>query len=201
MKENEQQVLSWILADEGGFAARPEEPGNAVNMGVTLDTFTDWRVNTKKMLKPIVDDLRNLTPEECGEIYRTMFFDHIEFDNLPSGVDYCVADAAIHSGVTGSIRFLQEALGFKYKTEYPKWTGHVVNGKLDHDTLWALKSADPENLIRELVHVRQLRQKAMLDRKQRLIAGFDRSLWRRGWTRRNQRVLELALGLLREHSP
>jgi lysozyme family protein len=195
MKQNEDKVLSWILESEGGFAQRPEEPGGSVNMGITLNTLTDWRVGNKKP-RPTIEDLKNLTKEECHAIYRELFFHPVRFDDLPSGVDYCVVDAAVHSGVAGSIRFLQEALGYKYQKEYPGWKGKFVTGKLDADTIWATLHHNPKDLIYKLIDVRRARQRQMLTRKQHNLPGFNRTLWEKGWTNRNHKALQRSLELL-----
>lgn len=199
MRENEEKILEFIYQSEGGFAQRPEEPGNSVNMGVTKTTFDHWRVAVKKMPQPTVDDLRNLTREECDDIYRHLYFTPVKADLLPSGVDYCMIDAAVHSGPKGSIRFLQEALGFKYKDEHPDWTGPVITGEFDGKTLALINNSNPALLIEDLIMVRQMRQSKMLDRKEKNLPGFDRKLWERGWTRRNKQVRERALEMWSRH--
>jgi lysozyme family protein len=198
MKKNEAQILLWIAESEGGFAERQEEPGGSVNRGVTLATFDHWRVFVKKMPKPTIDDLRNLTREECDDIYRHLYFVPVKADLLPSGVDYATVDAAVHSGPKGSIRFLQEAIGFKYKEEFPDYKGTFITGEFDDKTFTVMNNINPELLIENLIMVRQARQKKMLDRKEKNLPGFDRELWERGWTRRNTQVRERALKMLDE---
>ena len=200
MKENEAEALEHVFKAEGGFAERPEEGGGAVNMGITMTTFTHWRMVIKKQKeKPTIPDLKAMTKEEATEIYRYRYLDKINFNELPAGVDYAVFDAAVHSGVVGSIRFLQEALGFKYEHEYPKWDGHLIDGDLDLDTMWAVHNREPRSLIYELVAVRKFRQDKILDRKdadKEKYPNFDRPKWAGIWGRRNNKVRDIAYKML-----
>lgn len=197
MHSNLDLALSYIFKDEGGFAQRPEEGGGSVNMGITLVTFTQWRVAKKRQTAPTIDDLKAMSREEATEIYLYRYLDAIRFDDLQSGVDYCCADAAIHSGVVGSIRFLQEALGFRYLSEHPNWDGHPVTGEFDLDTLYALHHvSEPSRLVYELIAVRRHRQSLMLDRKAAKDPKFDRALWERVWGHRNEHVRTRAGAML-----
>jgi lysozyme family protein len=44
-------------------------------------------------------------------LYRTKYWDKIKGDELPSGVDYIVFDAAINSGPGRAAKWLQECVG------------------------------------------------------------------------------------------
>lgn len=111
MKENREHSLASILRLEGGYAERPTEGGGAVNRGVTFTVFQAWR-RLKGQMSVTYDDLKALTKEEAIAIYEEQFLAPIHFDELPSGVDHAVLDAAVLGGPTGAIKILQEALGF-----------------------------------------------------------------------------------------
>ena len=96
--------LSWsyVLNDEGGFGEGPWEPGGAVNKGVSYKTFKWWRMQIKHLPEPNLDDLKALTDEESGEIYKHLFWDPLHCDDLPNGLDYAVFNTAIMQGVDGA---------------------------------------------------------------------------------------------------
>lgn len=105
MHANLDRVLAQEFVFEGGYAERPEEPGGAVNMGISMQTFVAWRLQ-HKLPQPAISDLRSLSREEAEAIYYGAYATTCGFDDLPSGLDYCVLDAAINDGVNWSLREL-----------------------------------------------------------------------------------------------
>jgi lysozyme family protein len=51
--------------------------------------------------------MRSLTPEMVAPLYRRKYWDKIQGDNLPDGLDYAVFDAAINSGPGRAAKWLQ----------------------------------------------------------------------------------------------
>ncbi len=76
--------------------------------GVTLVTYRRHFGEDKS-----ANDLRHITYEELEHIYRLGYWSKCRCDVLPSGVDYAVFDAAVHSGPGRSARWLQAAVGAK----------------------------------------------------------------------------------------
>ncbi len=101
MLHNRGLAATFVGDDEGGFAIRKDEPGGAVNRGITFQTFKIWREKQGKPI-PTFDDLKNISLNEATEIYGQLYFDPIGFDDLPSGLDYILANTAIMQGVTGA---------------------------------------------------------------------------------------------------
>ena len=108
MKRNFKKSLKHVLVHEGGWADHPKDPGGATMKGVTLATFRRFFGEDKTK-----EDLRKITDEELGQIYRSGYWDKCRCDELPSGVDYAVFDAAVNSGPGRSARWLQAAVGAK----------------------------------------------------------------------------------------
>ena len=141
MKKNADICLDQVLKHEGGYAERKEEKGGAVNRGITFETFVAWRKKTESERAAALltfADLKAMTDAEAREIYRDMYLRPIMFDELPSGVDYAVFDAAVNGGVGGSTRVLQRALG------------HAPDGKFTRRTLWGAKNRHPVDLINKI---------------------------------------------------
>nr|VFK08776.1 MAG: Lysozyme family protein [Candidatus Kentron sp. LPFa] len=106
MKENFENALKHVLVHEGGYVDHPKDPGGATNRGVTLETFRRFYGN--QMGK---EDLKAITDEQLGHIYKTGYWDKCRCDELPEGVDYVVFDQAVNSGPGRSAKWLQKTIG------------------------------------------------------------------------------------------
>lgn len=107
MRANFDKALSAVLLHEGGYVNHPKDPGGATNRGVTQAVYDDWRRDhglEKQSVKLI-------SPAEVMAIYKYLYWDRIKGDELPTGVDYCVFDFAVNSGVNRAARYLQRAVG------------------------------------------------------------------------------------------
>ena len=92
--DNFAACLTFTLRYEGGFVDNPNDPGGATSLGVTQRTLAAWRH------KPVsVGDVRALTTAEAGQIYRALYWDHVQGDALSKGVDLMVFDIAVNMGV------------------------------------------------------------------------------------------------------
>lgn len=119
--QNWPQIISWEKGSEQGFVDNPRDPGGATKYGVTLRELSAWR---KRMCS--VDDVRNLTWLEACEILKSQYFDAVHGDELPSGIDYCVVDAAVNSGPVQAIKWLQRSLGIAADGHYGVVTAQAV---------------------------------------------------------------------------
>lgn len=130
MESNFKKALPKFLAHEGGFVNHPSDPGGATNMGVTI-------ANYRRYVKRggTVADLKNITREEVGKVFKKHYWDKVRGDDLPSGVDYCVADFAINSGPSRAAKYLQWAVGV------------TQDGVIGPKTLAAVNKADPRKVI------------------------------------------------------
>lgn len=105
MRTNFPTVLGLVLKHEGGFVNHPQDPGGMTNLGVTKAVWESW------VGHPVSEkDMRALTPEKVAPMYKRRYWDRVRGDELPSGVDLAVFDAAVNSGVGRGIKWLQEAL-------------------------------------------------------------------------------------------
>lgn len=138
MKENWPEALAIILKHEGGFVNHPADPGGMTNLGVTKSVWENW---TKK---PATEaDMRSLTPEMVGPLYKHNYWDAVRGDDLPSGVDLCVFDCAVNSGVGRAGKLLQRVVGT------------TQDGQVGPGTLAAVAKMQPETIIAEFCHHRE----------------------------------------------
>jgi len=130
MNTNFDACLAHLLKHEGGFVNHPSDPGGATNLGVTQAVWEDWidRSVSEKNMKA-------LTPAKVAPLYREMYWDRIKADKLPSGVDYCVFDAAVNSGVSRAAKWLQTTVGA------------VADGAIGEQTLKQVLLTNPQMVI------------------------------------------------------
>ena len=183
MKKNFDQCLEWLLVHEGGFVNHPKDPGGMTNHGITARTYQKWLAETRDLSdeadEPWDEDvaetlIKHIPPSHVAQIYQEEYWNRVSGDKLPSGIDWCVFDWAVNSGVGRAARALQKCVEVS------------ADGAIGPMTLKAVKSYDQEDLIEHF-----------FQRRQRFYEGlktFD--TFGRGWTRRNEETREQALDLL-----
>jgi len=137
MKENFDAALKAILHHEGGYVDHPADPGGRTNLGVTQKVWEEWvghPVDEKTM--------RSLTPEIVAQMYKVKYWDKIKGDELPSGVDYAVFDAAVNSGPGRAVKWLQTCVGV------------TPDGGIGPKTLAAVAKFDPAVLVENYNNLR-----------------------------------------------
>jgi len=130
MRENFEKSLAELLKHEGGFVNHPSDPGGATNLGVTQAVWEDWIDRAVSE-----ENMKALTPNKVAPLYREMYWDRIKGDKLPSGVDYCVFDAAVNSGVSRAAKWLQTTVGA------------VADGAIGEQTMKQVLLTNPQMII------------------------------------------------------
>jgi lysozyme family protein len=169
MRYNFALSLIPVLKHEGGYVNHPKDPGGATNKGITLQTLSEYlgRPASKYELVRIDD-------ETVETIYRKQYWDACRCSELPSGVDLVVFDAAVNSGPSRSVKWLQEVIGVK------------EDGLMGPVTLEAVGKCLPEVLIDLLINTRFDFLKGL-------------GIWDtfgKGWTRRIDDVKKVAFTLI-----
>lgn len=100
------QALALVLVHEGGKSDDPHDPGGKTNWGITHIDYDAYRKSKGLSLQ----DVYLMTDAERDDIYRTMYWDPVHGDDLPSGLDYVVFDGGVNSGIGQSVKWLQRAL-------------------------------------------------------------------------------------------
>jgi lysozyme family protein len=160
MNNNFEKALALVLEHEGGYVNHPKDPGGATNRGVTQAVYDAYR----KMRGRGPQSVKFITDEELRAIYKFQYWDKVQGDFLPNGLDYAVFDFAVNSGVSRAAKYLQAVIGVEQ------------DGQIGARTLAAIQS--PVATIN-----------ALLDRR----VGFLRNLktfitFGKGWTTRVQGV-------------
>ena len=125
MKENWDECFAMVIKSEGGFVNHPKDPGGMTNLGVTRSA---WQGFLNRDVTEI--EMRGLTPEAVKPFYKSLYWDRIKGDSLPSGVDYAAYDLAVNSGPHKAAQYLQEI------------AGAPVDGMIGPKSLEAIQSCD-----------------------------------------------------------
>jgi lysozyme family protein len=128
MKDNYSRALARVLVYEGGKVDDPQDPGGRTNQGVTQVTYNAWR-NRKGQGG---QDVYLMTTAERDAIYKEGYWDRIHGDELPSGLDFCVFDAAVNSGIASASSWLQGALGIEVDGDFGPATLTASQDTVDH---------------------------------------------------------------------
>ena len=165
MRENFAEALQAVLHHEGGYVFHKDDPGGMTNLGVTKKVWEEWVGHT-------VDEkaMRALTPAAVAPMYKAKYWDKIRGDDLPTGVDYAVFDAAVNSGPGRAAKWLQACVGVEQ------------DGGIGPKTLAAVAAFDPAELVEDYA-------------KRRLSFLMDLPHWGtfgKGWSRRVAEVQTVA---------
>ena len=172
MKQNADISIRKILEHEGGFVNHPKDPGGATNKGITIATFRQYIKRNGT-----IADLKAMTIAQAVKVYKAQYWDKVRADELPSGIDYTVADFAVNSGPSRAVRYLQAALNV------------AQDGVIGSQTIAAAQAADPKTIIRRINADRLAFMKRIRNGK----------LWKtfgRGWQRRVDDVLSTSLAIV-----
>lgn len=129
MRGNFEACLKETLSHEGGWSDHKDDPGGATMKGVTLDTYRRWRPGATKA------QLRAITDAEVAAIYRKDYWDAVNADDLPAGLDLVAFDGAVNSGPSRGAKWLQAGVGAKQ------------DGKVGPATIAAARACDTRTAV------------------------------------------------------
>lgn len=164
--------FTWLPQYDGQpLHTTPGDRGGATAWGVTLASFAAWRADHGVHLTTEAD-LGAATKDYLATLIRSRYWNAVQGDHLPPGVDLLTYDFGYGSGPGTSAKVLQGVVG-----------GLRVDGQLGAVTLAAVARVDRLDLIRRL----GARHEAFYQS----LADFH--LFGNGWTNRNSARLQLAL--------
>ena len=106
MKDNWDTSFALMLKSEGGYSNDPHDPGGMTNLGVTHIDWAKWVGH-----QPTEAEMRALTPKDVQPLYKDWYWDKIQGDDLPKGLDYALYDFGVNSGPVFAVKILQQCLG------------------------------------------------------------------------------------------
>lgn len=94
---NWDDAFEKVIGHEGGYVNNPNDPGGETKYGISKRSYPD-------------EDIAGMTLTRAKEIYKRDYWDKCRCDELPHPVDFYTFDAAVNSGCTRSIKWLQMAI-------------------------------------------------------------------------------------------
>ena len=175
MRSNFEQCLEWLLAHEGGFVNHPKDPGGMTNKGITAKVYGDWLAEVMDVDAQVTEQaMREIPDIHVEQIYRELYWNRVQGDRLPAGVDWSMFDWAVNSGPGRPSRAIQRIVQVK------------ADGSIGPKTLAAIAEYDAATLVDDMYYRRQ----AFYER----LKTFN--TFGAGWTRRNDETREQAHSLL-----
>ena len=123
--------MKIFLKFEGGKDDDPVDPGGRTNQGVIQREYSAWR---KRKGLPN-RDVFLMDNDERDAIYWENYGAKVRFDELPPGIDVVIADGAINSGPSQSVKWVQRALGISPDGVLGNVTMTRIMDHPDHDKL------------------------------------------------------------------
>jgi lysozyme family protein/uncharacterized Tic20 family protein len=159
-------TLEW----EGGNDDDPRDPGGRTSRGIIQREWNDWL----KSHPGLPSDVWQAPQDQVLAIYREKYWNPLACDQLPAGVDYCVFDYGVNSGISRSAAALQKIVGTS------------VDGEIGPLTIAAAAKVDPASLVGKIC-----------DQRLAFLQGLGTwPTFRGGWTRRVQGVRKQATAMV-----
>lgn len=166
MKDNYDATLKEVLEQEGGYSNDAGDSGGPTKYGITIiDARLYWKHNATAA------DVRAMPLNVAKDIYKSKYWDALQCDSLPDGLDLAIMDYGVNSGIHRAAMVLQ------------RFVGVSDDGVIGPRTLAAVETFSDKTLIEKVCDER---------------LSFLQSLhtWRlfgRGWGRRVAEVKTLSL--------
>ncbi len=167
-------AIAWLPQNDGQpYHVSEGDSGGPTAWGITWGTFVAWR-KAHGQKTPFLSDLQAATKDELSLILRTWFWNAVQGDVLPLGLDLMVAEGAMLSGSGTAARVLQGVLGV------------TADGAIGPQTLGAAGAADPTANVTAFCDAYVAHVNALA----------DAATFRGGWDRRIDDDRVTALGWL-----
>lgn len=121
MQTNWNTVLAFTLQQEGGFESDPEDPGcwtgDSPGAGVLIGSNMGIAAATLAAAYPNYDTdqlsafMKDLPESAASSIYQSAYWQPVQGDSLPAGIDLLLFDDAVNKGVSAAVQTIQGCVG------------------------------------------------------------------------------------------
>lgn len=135
------QFLPIVLRNEGGWTDNPKDPGGATNKGITFSTFKSYATSLLGVT-PTLTNLKNLTDDQAGKIYKVEYWDNIFGDEIQyQNLANIFCDFHVNAGF--------HAIGIFVKTLNSLGSNHSPTAKLTRKVMDSLNDHDSTRVYME----------------------------------------------------
>ena len=124
-----------VLAHEGGWGWDRRDPGGPTNYGITYIDYAEFKGEPRSTASSWADRVKAMPLADAMSIYKKKYWDGMQCDKLPYGIDYAIYDYGINSGPARPARVAQALLKLP------------VTGRIDAATIGALNDVNPVKFI------------------------------------------------------
>jgi len=136
-RANQHDCYEFTMEQEGGYSTDPDDPGNWTGCKPGVGELKGTYKGISACAYPDLD-IKNLTNFQVYKIYDRDYWDKVEGDQLPMGVDLCTWDSAVNCGPSKGVEWLQCAMGMPADT---------IDGAMGPQTLGYVEKIDDEDEI------------------------------------------------------
>lgn len=172
MKDNFNECFKLLMISEGGYSNHKDDPGGKTKFGITEQTWIDYNKSSFSRSNLRIADISQTMAKK---VYKKEYWDKSKCEQLPPGVDYCVFDAGVHSGVPQSVKWLQQCVRVK------------DDGIIGKDTLKECEYCLPWHVIDEFCNIRLIFLKSLKTWE----------VFGKGWNSRVESVKEDSIAMLK----
>ena len=108
---NAHEAMLRTIREEGGYVDHPKDPGGATKYGVTIPAARVLGLDKDGDGDVDKHDIIHLTVEDAVSVYRRNYWNRLQADFLPSGVDIVAYDYGINSGTSRPAKAMQKIVG------------------------------------------------------------------------------------------
>jgi lysozyme family protein len=98
---NFDKAFDLLIGNEGGYVNNPVDPGGETNWGITRAVAVDNGYS---------GSMKSMPKETAKQIYKKMYWDKLQCDQLGFVVAFQLFDAGVNHGNSQAVKFLQRSL-------------------------------------------------------------------------------------------
>jgi lysozyme family protein len=93
-------VMPHLYTAEGGFSNDPRDPGGMTNLGVTAREWAAWKGIPLSLVSAKM--MQGLTQADTDPLYRQRYWNMVDGDFLPAGVDALLMHFEVNAGAVAA---------------------------------------------------------------------------------------------------